>query len=58
MKRLIVLLLLVLCTMLGGCGVDWDTALSIGGDVLELRADREAAGKDHIEDVFKEESRR
>lgn len=57
MKRLIVLLLLAMCTILGGCGVDWGTVLSISGDVLELRADREAAGKDHIEDVFKEESR-
>lgn len=39
--------------LLQGCGhINWSTALSIGVDIAQLRADREAAGEGHIEDVF------
>lgn len=55
MKRLIALLIIV-ALLVSGC--NWPAVLSIGSDLVALRVDREAAGKPHIEDVFKEEAQR
>lgn len=50
MKKLLALLIITL--MLSGCGLNWQAGFSIGVDLAELRKEREAQGKPHIEDVF------
>ena len=49
MKRLLALIIITL--MLSGCGLNWQAGLSVGVDLAELRKEREAQGKPHIEDV-------
>jgi Ran GTPase-activating protein (RanGAP) involved in mRNA processing and transport len=49
MKKLLALLIVTL--MLSGCGLNWEAGFSVGVDLAELRKEREAQGKPHIEDV-------
>jgi Ran GTPase-activating protein (RanGAP) involved in mRNA processing and transport len=49
MKRLLTLFIITL--MLSGCGLNWEAGFSVGVDLAELRKEREAQGKPHIEDV-------
>jgi Ran GTPase-activating protein (RanGAP) involved in mRNA processing and transport len=49
MKRLLTLFIITL--MLSGCGLNWEAGSSVGVDLAELRKEREAQGKPHIEDV-------
>lgn len=49
MKRLLALLIITL--MLSGCGLNWQTVFGVGVNLAELRKEREAQGKPHIEDV-------
>jgi len=49
MKYLATILTLLI---LSGCGLNWQAGLSVGIDLAELRKEREAQGKPHIEDVI------
>ena len=44
--------ILFLCLVLSGCGLNWQAGLSVGIDLAELRKEREAQGKPHIEDII------
>ena len=44
--------ILFLCLILSGCGLNWQAGLSVGIDLAELRKEREAQGKPHIEDIL------
>jgi hypothetical protein len=44
--------MILLVFLLSGCGLNWEAGFSVGVDLAELRKEREAQGKPHIEDVF------
>jgi Ran GTPase-activating protein (RanGAP) involved in mRNA processing and transport len=44
--------MILLVFLLSGCGLNWQAGLSVGIDLAELRKEREAQGKPHIEDVI------
>jgi len=50
MKRIFVLL--IMTVILSGCGLNWQAGISLGVDIVELRKEREAQGKPHIEDIL------